>query len=189
MGRCMVLGVFFSLTLFLFYWHMFDVCVTVLKQGQCHGNLVVPCVLALFRKIFGMAAMLCYAVSLSTVLWNIDRLDAVLQVQDEIHELQDFKHQIDHLNAHELTDEDSGVSIIQAVEKALTKQKALVARFFNNAFGESVPTSAFETLAADLEEALDPNRGNFGDFRGFRPRRAYNNLTDEDRVEMGMRSS
>merc|ERR1712238_360548 len=101
--------------------------------------MVIACFVALLRKVFGMLAMACYMVSLGVVLWNVERLDAVLQVQEEIHEIEDFKRQIDQLNAHDLTDEDSSVSMIQSVEKALTEQKRLVAAFFNSAWGESVP--------------------------------------------------
>ncbi|CAE8629797.1 unnamed protein product [Polarella glacialis] len=64
-----------------------------------------------------MVGMVCYFISLGVVLWNVERLDAVLQVSEEIEELQDFKHQIDHLNAHDLSEEDSSVSMLQTVEK------------------------------------------------------------------------
>jgi len=156
--RCLLLGICCSIALFCFYAHMLGVCFDVMKKGECHGQLIFACFFALMRKLFGMCAMVCYAGSLGVVLWNVDRLDSVLQVQDEIHELEDFKRQIDQLNAHDLAEEESGVSIIQNVEKALAQQKMLVAAFFNSCWGESVPLSEFEHLAQDLETALHPNR-------------------------------
>merc|ERR1712217_402121 len=185
--RCMLFGIFCSIGLFIFYTHMVRVCFYVMTHGECHGQLIVACFMALVRKLFGMCAMVCYAVSLSVVLWNVERLDAVLQVQEEIHELEEFKRLIDGLNAHDLTEEDSSVSIIQSVEKDIAEQKSLVESFFNNAFGESVPLAAFEQLAGDLEAALNPNRGMFGDCGGFG--RSYKKLPEEDAVHMAYTDS
>mmetsp|Transcript_46495 Transcript_46495/g.133911 ORF Transcript_46495/g.133911 Transcript_46495/m.133911 type:complete len:570 (-) Transcript_46495:46-1755(-) len=180
--RCVLFGIVCSLLLFAFYFHMFFVCIDVMRKGECHGQLIVSCFMAMLRKVVGMFAMACYATALSVVLWNVERLDAVLQVQEEIHELEDFKRQVDRLNAHELAEDDSDVSIIQSVEGNLAHQKRLVIAFFEGAFGESVPLSAFQRLAADLKAALDSQAGG-GDGGvvsvGISGRQAYRRLPEE----------
>jgi len=160
--RCLLFGVVCSFGFLLFYVHMLGVCWRVIVRGDCHGQTIVPCFMALVRKVFGILAMSCYMVSLGIVLWNVERLDAVLQVQEEIHEIEDFKRQIDQLNAHDLAEEDSGISLIQSVEKALMEQKALVAAFFNSAWGDSVGLERYRLLAEDLERALNPDQGRMG---------------------------
>ncbi|CAE7315664.1 Rpf2, partial [Symbiodinium pilosum] len=110
----------------------------------------------LVRVIVVMAGMICYAASLVVVLWNIDRLDAVLQVSEELHELSDFKHQIDTLNANDLADEDSDISMLQVVERSLASQKRIVAEFFNNAWGDNLDDiNIFKHLIVELQDALD----------------------------------
>merc|ERR1712007_299499 len=95
----------------------------LLRKGQCKGLVFISCVGAWVRYFSGLCAMACYVTSLAVVLWNIERLDAVLTVQEDIHEFEDFKRQIDHLNAQVLADEDSNVSMIQSIETHLSEQK------------------------------------------------------------------
>merc|ERR1711953_1338355 len=106
------------------------------------------------RQLVSMVAMACYTVSLGFCLWNVERLDAVLQVHEELHELEKFKIQVDQLNAHELGDEEASVSMIEMIEAQLAEQKRLVETFFNKAFGRTVQLADFEELADLLERSL-----------------------------------
>eukprot|EP00434_Breviolum_minutum_P016378 symbB.v1.2.014435.t1/scaffold1054.1/size141114/7 len=104
--------------------------------------------------------MACYCCSLLVVLWNVDRLDAVLQISEELHELHDFKAQIDVLNANDLADEDSDISMLQIVERSLARQKRIVAEFYNNAWGDSLQDiRSFIQLTHDLEAGLQEKDG------------------------------
>ncbi|CAK9030999.1 unnamed protein product [Durusdinium trenchii] len=113
------------------------------------------CSVEFLRVLSVLAGMVCYCCSLVIVLWNVDRLDAVLQISEELHELNDFKVQIDTLNANDLADEDSDISMLQIVERNLAKQKRIVAEFYNNVWGDSLKDlRPFQELAADLEAGL-----------------------------------
>eukprot|EP00929_Paragymnodinium_shiwhaense_P095837 TRINITY_DN5714_c0_g2_i1.p1 TRINITY_DN5714_c0_g2~~TRINITY_DN5714_c0_g2_i1.p1 ORF type:complete len:543 (-),score=107.90 TRINITY_DN5714_c0_g2_i1:522-2150(-) len=154
MYRMMLLGIACSVAFTFIEFSMMMNVIHNMRQGKCPGQYVVPCFFALGRNVVGMLAMLCYSVSLAVVLWNVDRLDAVLQVAQEMQELEDFKRQVDHLNAHDLHDEESSVSMIQIVEAQLTEQKHLVSGFFNKCWGKPVTIADYQALADDLEEAL-----------------------------------
>mmetsp|Transcript_27308 Transcript_27308/g.75960 ORF Transcript_27308/g.75960 Transcript_27308/m.75960 type:complete len:563 (-) Transcript_27308:159-1847(-) len=152
--KWMVLGIMCSVFFVYMYCHMLVTVIDVIGKGECPRLVMFTCVGAFFRQIAGIVAMCLYTVSLGTVLWNVDKLDAVLQVQQEIDELQNFKSQMDRLNAHDLTDADSSVSMIQTVEDQLIEQKRLVGVFFNKAWGQSPQLADFENLASELEVAL-----------------------------------
>ncbi|CAK9031388.1 unnamed protein product [Durusdinium trenchii] len=82
-------------------------------------------------------------------------LDCGARRGEELHELNDFKVQIDTLNANDLADEDSDISMLQIVERNLAKQKRIVAEFYNNVWGDSLKDlRPFQELAADLEAGL-----------------------------------
>ncbi|CAE7865713.1 unnamed protein product [Symbiodinium microadriaticum] len=75
---------------------------------------------------------------------------------EELHELSDFKHQIDTLNANDLADEDSDISMLQVVERSLSTQKRIVAEFYNNAWGDHLDDiTMFKNLIRELQDALD----------------------------------
>uniref|UniRef100_A0A7S1L535 Uncharacterized protein n=1 Tax=Alexandrium catenella TaxID=2925 RepID=A0A7S1L535_ALECA len=156
--RCMLLGILASIAFFVFYWQTAGQVVGLLRAGSCRGPESVSCVGAFLRKVFGLCGMGCYAVSLTVVLWNVERLDAVLQVQEEIHEIEDFKRQIDRLNTQLLAEDDSNISMIQTIERQLAAQKRLVAAFYNDCWGGTVQLSRFEQLASELESALSKGR-------------------------------
>lgn len=99
--RSLLAGVLGSGLIFAYHFHMACVVVALMRDGKCPGLTGVACSGEFARTVIVMCGMACYVVSLVIVLWNIDRLDAVLQVSEELEELQDFKHQIDHLNAHD----------------------------------------------------------------------------------------
>mmetsp|Transcript_114786 Transcript_114786/g.244995 ORF Transcript_114786/g.244995 Transcript_114786/m.244995 type:complete len:574 (+) Transcript_114786:50-1771(+) len=160
--RCMLFGIVASVGFFAFYWHMTGTLISLLRNGDCHGLTSISCISALFRQVFGLCAMACYAASLVVVVWNVERLDAVLQVQEEIHDLEDFKRQVDHLNANVLSDEDSSVSMMQTIEQHLAEQKRLVVAFINDSWGGTVQLSKYDHLAAELEGALATSRSGGG---------------------------
>jgi len=172
--RSLLVGIFFSVLLFIFHFHLAGIVLHLMRNGQhCAAMNMLSCGMELVRVLAVMLGMICYAASLVVVLWNIDRLDAVLQVSEELHELSDFKHQIDTLNANDLADEDSDISMLQVVERSLSTQKRIVAEFYNNAWGDHLDDiTMFKNLIRELQDALDdeqprkakPRSSNQGDY-------------------------
>jgi len=158
--RSLLVGIIFSVLLFVFHFHLAGVVFHMMRTGNhCSSLNALSCGMELIRVIVVMLGMVCYALSLVVIIWNIDRLDAVLQVSEELHELNDFKHQIDALNANDLADEDSDISMLQVVEKSLANQKRIVAEFYNNAWGNNMDDiSIFKHLAVELQDALEHER-------------------------------
>merc|ERR1711975_201505 len=107
----MLVGVVFSVVFAFIELNMMMTTLGHMEEGKCHGQSIVPCFFSVFRNFLGLCAMVCYTISLCVVVWNIDRLDAVLQVAQELQELEDFKRHVDQLNAHDLQDEESSVSM------------------------------------------------------------------------------
>eukprot|EP00437_Effrenium_voratum_P055330 CAMPEP_0181534576 /NCGR_PEP_ID=MMETSP1110-20121109/73815_1 /TAXON_ID=174948 /ORGANISM="Symbiodinium sp., Strain CCMP421" /LENGTH=545 /DNA_ID=CAMNT_0023665937 /DNA_START=46 /DNA_END=1680 /DNA_ORIENTATION=+ len=160
--RSLLVGILFSVVIFIFHFHMLGVVWALLREGnQCKAVSFFMCCTELLRVLSVLAGMICYSLSLIVVIWNVEKLDAVLQVSEELHELHDFKAQIDALNANDLADEDSDISMLQVVERKLARQKRIVAEFYNNAWGDTLDDIRhFKKLAVDLEEGLhDPPTG------------------------------
>mmetsp|Transcript_70405 Transcript_70405/g.205920 ORF Transcript_70405/g.205920 Transcript_70405/m.205920 type:complete len:568 (-) Transcript_70405:91-1794(-) len=156
--RCMLMGIVASLFFFSFYWQTAGQVLQLLRDGSCPGPVAVSCLGAFIRKVFGLCAMGCYAISLTIVLWNVERLDAVLQVQEEIHDIEDFKRHIDRLNMQLLAEDDSNISMIQTIERHLAEQKRLVVAFYNDCWGGTVQLARVQQLASELEHALAAGR-------------------------------
>eukprot|EP00928_Gymnodinium_smaydae_P026257 TRINITY_DN20677_c0_g1_i1.p1 TRINITY_DN20677_c0_g1~~TRINITY_DN20677_c0_g1_i1.p1 ORF type:complete len:585 (+),score=119.52 TRINITY_DN20677_c0_g1_i1:44-1798(+) len=154
--RQILIGICFSAFFLAFDVHMLLVVIGVMREGRCAGGLVIQCGSAVFRQVLNVAAMVCYMVSLTVVLWNVERLDNVLKVQEEIQQLEDFKRQIDLLNAHDFQDEDTSISMIQTVETQLAEQKRIISYFFNDAWGQEIAVHRYQQLVEDLREVLAP---------------------------------
>lgn len=128
----------------------------LMNSDECGGIQFFHCLNALVRQFISSVAMAMYTVSLTIVLWNVERLDGVLQVQEDIQELEDFKAQVDKLNAHDFQEDgNSSISMIQCVERELSEQMKLVGTFFNRAFGVAVGIESYQELADLLESALE----------------------------------
>jgi len=159
--RSLLVGIIFSIFLFIFHLHLLGVVFVLLREGnECASTTFVMCSVEFLRVLSVLVGMACYCCSLLVVLWNVDRLDAVLQISEELHELHDFKAQIDVLNANDLADEDSDISMLQIVERSLARQKRIVAEFYNNAWGDSLQDiRSFIQLTHDLEAGLQEKDG------------------------------
>eukprot|EP00928_Gymnodinium_smaydae_P030273 TRINITY_DN22556_c0_g1_i1.p1 TRINITY_DN22556_c0_g1~~TRINITY_DN22556_c0_g1_i1.p1 ORF type:complete len:561 (-),score=66.88 TRINITY_DN22556_c0_g1_i1:39-1721(-) len=156
--RWMILGIFCSLMFALIYAHMLVTVWTLMRNGGCKHFLMPACIGALLRQLIGVCAMLCYAISLGIVMWNIDRLDAVLQVHQEIRELEDFKRQVNQINANDLVDEETSAAMIEAVLEQLFLQRKLIGDFYNRGWGGELALSDYERLDHDLARALVERR-------------------------------
>ncbi|CAE8648515.1 unnamed protein product, partial [Polarella glacialis] len=79
--RCLLLGMLASIVIFVYHWHLAGIVFTLMHNGGCRGPTIVACGGELVRTVCVMVGMVCYFISLGVVLWNVERLDAVLQVQ------------------------------------------------------------------------------------------------------------
>lgn len=149
--RSFLLGTFFCAAYTLFYAHMCHKLIDMLLAGECKSLVFLECIGALFRKVFGLCCMACYVWSMIMVIWNIDHLDAVLDLHMEMQELQDFKEEIEKLNAHAFTQGRNRVSMIQDIAQCLYSKKHIVDEFVKTTYGDRVPLSRFEELVRQLE--------------------------------------
>lgn len=153
--RSILVGIICSIAFFFFDFHVLLAVAHLLQTDSCSGQNFLACLNAVVRQLLSMLAMVCYTGSLTVVLWNVERLDNVLKVQEDIEALEDFKRHVDELNAHDLQEDDCGVSMIQGIDMQLAEQKRLVATFFNRAWGGHIRLEDFEELAEVLRDALE----------------------------------
>mmetsp|Transcript_76279 Transcript_76279/g.135109 ORF Transcript_76279/g.135109 Transcript_76279/m.135109 type:complete len:567 (-) Transcript_76279:41-1741(-) len=149
--RSFLWGTFFCAAYFLFYAHMCHKLVHMLLTGECGGLMFFQCSNALIKKLFGLCCMACYIWSMLLVIWNIDHLDAVLQLHMDMQELQDFKEEIEKLNAHTFGRGQNRLSMIQDIAQCLYSKKHIVDEFVKTTYGDRVPLSKFEDLVRQLE--------------------------------------
>lgn len=155
MYRCMLLGMVCSFAIFWFYLHMLWTVVGLLREGgECRFPTLFACLGAFAHYLVGVLAMLCHTIAIGVVLWNIDRLDAVLQAHQEIGELEDFRRQVHKINAADINDGDDTVAMVEVVLQQLAEQKKFVNEFYNKSWGGSVQLADFDALATKLERAL-----------------------------------
>merc|ERR1712187_1075584 len=134
-GRYMALGNFFCFLYLLFYVISLKKGLLYLEEGKCMGE-ELACTGASIRKSLGACAMVCYIVSMTIVLFHLDRVDNVMAAQEELQDLEDFKHEIDKLNAHAFTSGDSKssggterISMMKDIADELDKKKQLIDEF------------------------------------------------------------
>eukprot|EP00929_Paragymnodinium_shiwhaense_P035222 TRINITY_DN19044_c0_g1_i2.p1 TRINITY_DN19044_c0_g1~~TRINITY_DN19044_c0_g1_i2.p1 ORF type:complete len:530 (-),score=106.19 TRINITY_DN19044_c0_g1_i2:77-1666(-) len=153
--RSIFFGWIFSLLLLVFYIERLLAMIHVLHANECHGVEWCTCVFAFVRQSLGLLAMLCYVVSLFVVIYNIDRLDAVLQVQEELRHVEGFRRHIEVLNATELSEERS-IALLEEVDTALRAQERPVSTCYDKAWGQPWETSPspaeYQELLARLQE-------------------------------------
>merc|ERR1712217_293161 len=129
-----------------------------LEEGKCMGE-ELACTGASIRKSLGACGMVCYIVSMTLVILHIDRVDNVMAAHQEIQDLEDFKHEIDKLNAHAFTSEDnksSGgserISMMKDICDELDKKKQLIDEFIQEGFGGGLDFQRYEVLLTSLTE-------------------------------------
>ena len=87
----------------------------VIRTGDhCSSLGMWSCSMELVRVITVMTGMLCHTVSLLVILWNVDKLDQVLELTEDIKEFKKTKDQIESLNKNDLADKDLDMKTLEA---------------------------------------------------------------------------
>jgi hypothetical protein len=140
MGRYMLVGTIFCVFYCLFYLITLRNVFKLLGDGECEFAKI-PCIGAAMRKSLGACAMLCYIICMMVVLTKIDKIDNVLIAQKELCEMEDFKHEVDKLNAHAFDSQGGGqrVSLMKELDDHLDKKKELVFEFARDLGSKQLP--------------------------------------------------
>lgn len=150
-----LVGVVCSVALLLFHFHMAIVVLHVIRTGDhCSSLGMWSCSMELVRVITVMTGMLCHTVSLLVILWNVDKLDQVLELTEDIKEFKKTKDQIESLNKNDLADKDLDMKTLEDAHKCLQGQSGIVDEFFLRHTGQQLDVGDFRSFMEELRDAL-----------------------------------
>lgn len=163
MGRSLFIGTVFCFVYLIFYavtaaevWHL-------LHEGECVAN-ELSCTAAMMRKVAGLLAMGCYVITMGVVITKIDRVDQVMEATQELKAMEDFKHEIDQLNAHAFattagSDGAPRLSMLTDIADSLEATQGIINDFFIETHSAITPVEKYEELLHKLEnvhESVNP---------------------------------
>ncbi|CAE7423949.1 unnamed protein product [Symbiodinium sp. CCMP2456] len=150
-----LVGVVCSVALLLFHFHMAVVVLHVIRTGDhCASLGMWSCSMELVRVITVMTGMLCHTVSLLVILWNVDKLDQVLELTEDIKEFKKTKDQIESLNKNDLADKDLDMKTLEDAQTCLQGQSGIVEEFFLRHTGQQLDAGDFRSFMEELRDAL-----------------------------------
>jgi hypothetical protein len=155
MCRHFVIGILFCTFYLIFYAITAREVAVLLSEGGCQYN-EISCSAAFGRKLFGLCAMACYVMSMSMVVYNIDRVDKVLQATQELRDMEDFKHEIDQLNTHAFATKDGGkdgaprLTMLTEIADLLDAKKIVVEQFMQANLGGQISQRKYQELLLEL---------------------------------------
>jgi len=157
MKRWFIAGAVFCSFYMLFYAFTANEVLILLNEGECEYN-EVACMSAFVRKCLGLAAMAFYIFAMTEVLKNIQKIDSVIWAQEEIHDMEDFKHEIDQLNTHTFNQKEGGadsaprLTMLSEIAERLEKSRDIFEEHYNNAYGHSINIGKYKELLDSLKE-------------------------------------
>jgi len=155
MCRSFATGTMFCMFYLVFYAVTLREVVSLLREGKCEYN-EIACTAAMGRKTMGLCAMACYVMTMCVVIRNIDRVDKVLQATEELRDMQDFKHEIDHLNTHAFAvGEDGKEGMLTEIANCLDKKKAIIDEFLQRNIGVAITLHQYEELRRDMTDGAE----------------------------------
>lgn len=107
-------------------------------------------------KVLSLCAMFFYMGATMVVMCDLERLDAVLQMQSVIHKLEDLKWSINQLNAHLFAGTDQSISVITDVKLHMSAKLDLIDNFLYSTRHRDVPLADYDSLAKVFSTSEPP---------------------------------
>eukprot|EP00929_Paragymnodinium_shiwhaense_P087175 TRINITY_DN47454_c0_g1_i1.p1 TRINITY_DN47454_c0_g1~~TRINITY_DN47454_c0_g1_i1.p1 ORF type:complete len:665 (-),score=163.12 TRINITY_DN47454_c0_g1_i1:231-2225(-) len=155
LAKRIYLGLFTACFFIMFYVVVITKVLRRWINGGC-GSEYFQCTMQIIKHLFIGIFMVCFVYCLVILLMNLGKLDTVFQVRVELRKLEDFKRQIDGLNAHALAETNEEKEMLQQVQARLTKPCELVDTFVQKFIEGPVTPDMYRRLVTDLQTALPP---------------------------------
>jgi len=156
MKQWFIAGAIFCFFYLLFYAFTAKEVLILLNEGACEYN-ELACMTAFARKCLGLAAMAFYIFAMMEVIKNIEKIDSVIWAQEEIHDMEDFKHEIDQLNTHTFNQQEGGpdsaprLTMLSEIAERLEKSRDIFEDHYNSAYGHQVNIDKYKDLLEKLK--------------------------------------
>merc|ERR1719235_1080093 len=98
-----------------------------------------------------------YVISVAFIMYSIKRVDDVVFERAELHNLTDFKKNIDDLNTHVFSSADQENQMLKDVQDHLNKPATLIGNFVRKLSRGEVPPAEYDSLAKAIEQLHPKN--------------------------------